>query len=201
MSTPLNYQIRLAPNILSRAKIILGSLLILTVILLIAGTYQGVQSGDFDKALVKPFREFGANLDKTINETPVPIPTPNITLAPVSTSTTSSTSTSTTKVIINQTTPVIQNCIKMNIREGEFASNKCYSQTDYEDLQYYLGRYSSAKLDLSAAEGFLKIDCGAAQTFEVKKADCTKDQQDRTAAEAELSKYRGIIQGIIAKGR
>ncbi len=47
----------------------------------------------------------------------------------------------------------------------------------------------------------MKIDCGAAQTFEVKKADCEKDKQDKAAAEAEVNNYRGIIQGIIAKGR
>lgn len=97
--------------------------------------------------------------------------------------------------------PKLSNCIRVNIREGEFASNKCYSQQDYDDLQYYLVRYSDAKFDLSSAEGFMKIDCGAAKTFEVKKNDCEEDQRNKATAERDINKYRGIIQGIITKGK
>ncbi|OGE26692.1 hypothetical protein A3C26_01000 [Candidatus Daviesbacteria bacterium RIFCSPHIGHO2_02_FULL_39_12] len=191
------YKIGLRPKILSRARLILGSLLLLLTVVTIAGVHQGVTSGDFDRVLLKPFREFAAGFEKATQPSPTPTPTPkprttpSPTAAPVKKS----------APAVQQTQPVYSNCIRKNIREGEFASNKCYSQQDYEDLQYYLGRYETAKLNLSSAEGFLKIDCGAAQTFEVKKADCEKDKQDKAAAEAEVNNYRGIIQGIIAKGK
>lgn len=146
--------------------------------------------------LLKPFRQFGEDFDKTVNATPAPLPS-------LTTVTPSPTPIPTAKPVKTYTPPqpVVPNCIRKNIREGEFASNKCYSEQDYEDLQYFLGRFESAKLNLSSAEGFEKIDCGAAQTFEVKKADCEKDKQDKAAAEAEVNKYRGIIQGIITKGQ
>lgn len=190
MSRQSPYKTGLGSQILSRARLILGSLLLLLTVLTVAGLHQGVTSGDFKKFLSQSF--------KTLTPTPAPIFSPPP--APAS-PTPSPAVKKTVPPVQPPAAPVLSNCIKANIREGEFASNKCYSQQDYEDLNYYLGRYASAKFDLSSAEGFMKIDCGAAQTFEVKKADCEKDQQDKAAGEAEVAKYRNIIQGIIAKGR
>lgn len=194
MSSESPYKIGVGPKILGRASFILGLLLFLLILFTIAGIHQGVASGDFDRVFLKPFREFAVNLEKAAQPLPTPTfsPLPTFSLSPTPTA---------KPVPIQYTQPAVSNCIRANIREGEFASNKCYSQQDYEDLQYYLGRYQSAKLDLSSAEGFMRIDCEAAKTFEVKKSDCEKDQQDKATAEAGVNKYRGIIQGIIAKGK
>lgn len=199
MSTP-RYSVGLTSKVLTRARKILGFLLLLLVVLIVAGIHQGVVSKDFDKIFIQPFRQFAVDLEKAAE--PTATLTPLSTPLPIQTAVPLKQVVPTPKPAVKQQTqPVVANCIRKNIREGEFASNKCYSQQDYEDLQYYLGRYSDAKFDLSSAEGFLKIDCGAAQTFEVKKADCEKDKQDKSAAEAEITKYINIIQGIIAKGR
>lgn len=199
MSTP-RYSVGLTSKVLTRARKILGCLLLLLVVFIIAGIHQGVVSKDFDKVFIQPFRQFAVDLEKAAE--PAPTLTPLSTPLPIPTATPLKQVVSTPKPVVKQQIqPIVTNCIRLNIREGEFASNKCYPQQDYEDLQYYLGRYSDAKFNLRSAEGFLKIDCGAAQTFEVKKADCEKDQQDKTAAETDINKYRNIIQGIIAKGR
>lgn len=194
MSSESPYKIGLGPKVLGRARFILGFLLFFLIFFTIAGIHQGVASGDFDRIFLKPFKEFAADLEKAAQPLPTPTFSPLPTFSPSPTPTTK-------PAPIQYTQPVVSNCIRANIREGEFASNKCYSQQDYEDLQYYLGAYQSAKLDLSSAEGFMKIDCGAAKTFEVKKSDCEKDQQDKSTAEGEVNRYRGIIQGIIAKGK
>lgn len=194
MSSESPYKIGLRPKVLGRARFILGFLLFLLILFIIFGIHQGVASGDFDRVFLKPFKEFAVNFEKAMQPLPTPTFSPLPTFLPSPTPTKK-------PIPIQYTQPVVPNCIRANIREGEFASNKCYSQQDYEDLQYYLGRYQSAKLDLSSAEGFTRIDCEAAKTFEVKKSDCEKDQQDKATAEAEINKYRGIIQGIIGKGR
>lgn len=205
MSLKSSYKIGLGPKILGRAKIILGSLLAFALILIIAGLQIGISSEYLNQVLIQPFREFGTDLEKAINATPAPTPTPLALPSPTSSSSTTSTSTSTTKVIINQTTPVVQktqpvarNCINKNIREGEFASNKCYAQADYEDLQYYLDRFNSATFNLDSAVATMRITCSGSDFF---KDSCERDKQKKGQAESDISKYRGIIQGIIAKGR
>lgn len=198
-----HHKIGLGPKILSRARLVLGLLLGLTVILIIAGIYQGIQSGEFEKVFVKPFKQFAADFKKAMESTPAP--SPLATLTPLPTSASKSSSTSTTKVIINQTIPqapksqpVTPSCIRKNIREGEFAGNKCYSQQDYEDLEYYLGRFNSAVFSLESAEASMRITCSGSDFF---KDSCERDKQKKGQAESDISKYRSIIQGIIAKGK
>lgn len=186
-------QIGLGPKILSRARLILGSLLLLLTVVTIAGVHQGVTSGDFDKVLLKPFREFAADFEKATQPSPTPTPTPRP-------STTPSPSPAPVKksAPVQQTQPVVSNCIRRNIREGEFAGNKCYSQQDYEDLEYYLQRYNSAVFSLDGAEASMRITCSGSDFF---KDSCERDKQQKSQAEADIQKYKGIIQGIIAKGR
>lgn len=187
------YKIGLGPKVLSRAKVVLGSLLLLLTISTIAGVYQGVVSGDFDRIFIKPFREFGSDLEKAVNP-PVATssailrsPSPKPTALPVKKYTPG-----------QQTQPVYTNCIRKNIREGEFASNKCYSQQDYGDLMYYLQRFNSSVFKLEGAEASMRITCSGSDFF---KDSCERDKQQKSQAEADINKYRGIIQGIIAKGK
>jgi len=193
------YKIGLEPKILSKAKLILGSLLLALIIITIVGIHQGVASGDFDKILLKPFRKLFTDSERAIEPLPTPIPTPKLSATP--SPTTASVKKSAPTVQQNQ--PVNANCIRKNIREGEFASDKCYLQQDYEDLQYYLGQYQTAQLNLSAAEGSMRIPCNCRvpQECEFFKDSCESDKQQKIQAEADLNNYRSIIQGIIAKGK
>lgn len=194
------YKVGLESKTLRRAKIIFGSSLPLLTILLLAGINQGITSGELNKVFIKPFKQFATDLQEVIKETPAPTPLSVPTPSPAS---------STTKVIINQTIPqtpirqpAISNCIRRNIREGEFSSNKCYSQQDYEDLEYYLDRFRSAASSLAGAEASIRITCeGSDFSKDFFKDSCSRDQQTKSQAETDISKYRSIIQGIITKGR
>lgn len=195
------YKIGLGPKILDRARLILGSLLLVLTIIIIAGIHQGVVSGDFDRFLLKPFREFAADFEKAAQPTPTPTPTPKPSTTPSPTAVPTSVKKSTPAA--GQSQPVYSNCIRKNIREGEFASNKCYSEADYEDLNYYLQRYDSAKFSLSSAEGSMRITCNCRvqQECDFFKDSCERDKQQKSQAEADINNYRGIIQGIIARGK
>ncbi|MBU1000398.1 hypothetical protein KKE78_03325 [Patescibacteria group bacterium] len=194
------YKIGLGPKTLSRARRILGSLLLLLTVVIVAGIHQGVASGDFDKVLFKPFREFGSDFEKAVNSPPSPVASPSATLR---SSDPSSTPFVKKTVPPQQTKPVVASCIRKNIREGEFASNKCYSQQDFEDLQYYLQRYNSAVFDLQAANGSMRITCNCRvqQECDFFKQSCEDDKNKKTQAESDIEKYKGIIQGIIARGK
>lgn len=197
MSTP-RYSVGLTSKILTRARKILGCLLLLLVLFIIAGIHQGVVSKDFDKVFIQPFRQFAVDLEKaaepTATLTPLSTPLPIQTAAPLK-----QVVPTPKPAVKQQTRPVVANCIGKNIREGEFASNKCYLQADYEDLQYYLGRYNNSVFDRDSAVSFMGITCGGRS--EMFQQDCEKQKARKAEAEANMDKYRGIIQGIIAKGR
>ncbi|MBI2330415.1 hypothetical protein HYU94_03415 [Candidatus Daviesbacteria bacterium] len=188
------HKIGLGSKILARARLVFGILLSFAVILTIAGVYQGIKSGEFNKVFIKPFKQFAADFKKAVEETPTPSPAPS----------SNSTSTSTTKVIINQTVPqapqrqpVVSNCIIKNIREGEFTSNKCYSQQDYEDLSYYLNQYNSAVGSVSFYETKVRINCSNNDFFKT----CEQDKKEQQTNLDSIPRYKSIIQGIIAKGQ
>ncbi|MBP9817270.1 hypothetical protein KBC75_00750 [Candidatus Shapirobacteria bacterium] len=97
----------------------------------------------------------------------------------------------------------VATCYRINIREGEFASNKCYSKTNYDNLSYYLQRFDSANFDLQSAQGTINITCNCrvAQECEFFKNSCAEAQQKKSNAEANISKYRSTIKTIISTGR
>lgn len=90
------------------------------------------------------------------------------------------------------------NCTRLNIREGEFASNKCYSAQDYDDLVYYLDRYNSAIFIYNGTISSMNITCSGSEFFKDK---CEADKAKKAQAEADIAKYKITIQGIIARGK
>ncbi len=99
--------------------------------------------------------------------------------------------------------PVIQqksvsSCIQYNIREGEFASNKCYLQKDYDDLIYYLNRFSSAVFSYNGAVSSMEITCSGSDFF---KNSCEKDKATKEKAGQDMNAYRATINRIIATGK
>lgn len=187
------YKLGLGPKILGKVRLILGSLLLLLTIITTAGIYHGISSGDFNKVFLKPFKEFGSASEKASKETPTPIATKAATLQ----------SPSPPHSIKKQIQPVVLNCIKKNIREGEFASNKCYLQQDYEDLNYYLQRFDSAVFAKNGAESSMRITCNCRvqQECDFFKDSCEKDKQQKSKAEADIQNYKATIQGIITRGK
>lgn len=81
MATP-RYSVGLGTKVLSRARKILGSLFLLSVVLIIAGVHQGVVSGEFDKVFIQPFKQFAADLEKASIPVPTLAPLPVLSPAP-----------------------------------------------------------------------------------------------------------------------
>lgn len=95
-------------------------------------------------------------------------------------------------------TKTTSNCTDFVIREGIFASDKCYSSKDLADLQYYLQRYNSAVFNQNAAASGSKITCNGSEFF---KDECEEDKKQYDQALKDQEQYKGTIQGIIAKGK
>lgn len=180
------YKIGLGSQVLSRAKIILGSLLLIFLIITIAAIHQGVASGDFNKIFLSLLTEPSLPPSPTL----MPSATPSATLAPIK---------KPAPVVqpAQPAQPVYSNCIRKNIREGEFASNKCYLPQDYEDLDYYLNQYNSAVSSVSFYQTKVNISCGNNDFFKT----CDQDKKEQQANSDNIPRYRSIIQGIIAKGK
>ena len=97
-----------------------------------------------------------------------------------------------------QTVPAAPSCTKYTIREGEFASDKCYAKKDYDDLVYYIQRFDAAAGTYNGAIASMQITCNGSDFIKNK---CEQDKKDKADAEANINNYRGIINGIIAKGK
>jgi len=95
----------------------------------------------------------------------------------------------------NQAKP---SCIQYPIREGEFASNKCYSQQDYNDLIYYLQQFNNSAFSFNGAVASMEITCSGSDFF---KDSCERDKQRKQQAEQDMNQYRAEINAIIAKGQ
>jgi len=93
--------------------------------------------------------------------------------------------------------PAAPSCTRYTIREGEFASDKCYGQKDYNDLVYYLGRFNSSVAFYNGAVSTMRITCNGSDFF---KDSCERDKKQKETSEADMNKYRGIINGIIGRG-
>ena len=175
------------------SSIIPPIILFLIFIAAIYTIYTSIKTEGFTNSFIKPLLQ---QLEKIVPEpstTPVKIKNV-ISLTP------------TLRPTLKPPTPTkkpLPPCYRLNIREGEFASNKCYSKSVYDDLIYYLQRYDSANFDLQSALAFIKISCSChvPQQCESNKASCAEDQQDKAQAETNLNNYRSIILGLIAKGR
>lgn len=96
-------------------------------------------------------------------------------------------------------TPTSVSCIQYKIREGEFASDKCYTKADYNDLMYYLQRYSAVAGAYNGEVAQANITCGGQS--EMFKQSCEESKVAMQEYESEMQNYANTIRGIIAKGR
>lgn len=204
-----HYKVGLGEAMLVRSRVIF--LALIAILILSSGTaiYAGIKNGSLQRNIIEPSKQLMAaigesfkestpsaqpnygtviNINNTtgtntiIKNSPTPLPTQTPTQKPT---------------VIQQPQPIISNCIRKNIREGEFASNKCYSQQDYEDLNYYLSQYNSAVWDVSFYETKVRITCGNNDFHKT----CEQDKKDQQANSDNIPRYRSTIQGIIARGK
>ena len=181
---------KLDSKIQTRSKIIFSVLTLLVFLSLIGTIYAGVKTGKFEQMFISPVRNFFTEAAKEE-------PTPTSVILPSITPTATPSVTQKPTQSVKQTAPAPTNCIRKNIREGEFVSNKCYTETDYEDLNYYLNQYNSAVSSVSFYETKVSISCSNNDFFKT----CEQDKKDQQANLDNIPRYRSIIQGIIAKGK
>lgn len=89
-------------------------------------------------------------------------------------------------------------CTRYQIYEGEFASNKCYTQSDLEELQYYIKRYNSAVFDQNAAARSSEITCTGSDFFKQK---CEDDKKRHAQSLIDQQTYKAKVLELIAKGK
>ncbi|MFZ2152536.1 MAG: hypothetical protein WAV41_00565 [Microgenomates group bacterium] len=162
-----------------------------TIITIAIAAYFYISSGALAQQFLGLFKK---QVDSYITPSISPTGVLKTTSVPSAVATNKPTSTPTKKPVA---------CYRLNIREGEFASNKCYSRTDYDNLYYYLQRLDSAKFDLTAAQNSINITCNCRvpQECEFFKDSCTRDKAQKSQAETNINTYTTTIRSIIGRGR
>jgi len=95
--------------------------------------------------------------------------------------------------------PAAASCKPVNIREGEFASNKCYAPADYDDLIYYIRAFDRAVFDHNGAVGKANVTCqGFTESF---AQSCEEAKATIEKAKGDMDNYRNTINSLIAKGK
>ena len=179
--------------VVNRSATILSILGLLFLIALILFIHTGLKNGDLEKRFIQPLRDFYTDLNQP------PVKSPDLESLPLASQLPSLSPTP--KASISPKKPVaapVAPCTRMNIREGEFSSNKCYSSQDYDDLVYYLNRFNNAVFTLNGANAAMKITCSGSEFF---KQSCEEDTKEKQQAESDIGKYRETVKSIIAKGR
>ncbi|MGI5825888.1 MAG: hypothetical protein ACOX50_00570 [Patescibacteria group bacterium] len=182
----------------SRAGLILSILFLLFLLVLAPTVYLAFATGVVDSKFVKPLQSYWNELNRKPTPTPTPTVTPSPTAKPAIRPTAKPT------LVPKQTAPQTSqsqpsSCTRYKIYEGEFASDKCYSKQDYQDLWYYLGRFNDAVLTYNGAQGAIKVTCnGHSEMF---KQTCEEKKKEAEAAQNDINRYREIINGIIARGK
>jgi hypothetical protein len=136
-----------------------------------------------DQQQVEQLQKQVSDLKQQIN-TQAKVPSPTVTPTPTPT--------------LKPTTAQAPACKELNMREGKFKSDKCYTTKDYNDLVYYVDQYNSAVFDYNAAQNEISVTCNGSSFF---KNDCSSAKSAKDKASSNMSKYTGIINGIIARGK
>jgi len=94
-------------------------------------------------------------------------------------------------------------CYDLEIDEGEFKSDKCYSWDDYVDLRGYLADLRTAELKLHSAESRIDMtcDCDTEQQCEFFKDSCEDAKEDKADAEDDIDRLEGKIETLISRGK
>ncbi len=105
----------------------------------------------------------------------------------------------------SQTTPAKpatgadSSCKKLTISQGEFASDKCYSITDYNELANYIRQFDSNASGYNAAAAQANVTCsGFTDSFKQK---CEQSKVDMQKYQDAMSGFRVAINAVIARGK
>lgn len=124
-----------------------------------------------------------AQLDSTIK-------TDNISLSPEQTLVTSA-----PKAVSNP----VPSCIQYKIREGEFASDKCYSASDLSDLEYNINKLNNAVFEYNGTVNMVNVTCGGfTESF---KQQCEQGKKDLDMYNKQIEEAKAAIRNSIAKGK
>lgn len=92
-------------------------------------------------------------------------------------------------------------CYRVEIKEGEYKSNKCYTRDDYTELKNYIWQIDKNTMELESAERRIEMTCEAdsEQAREFFKDSCEDAQEDKKEAEDNIEKYQNKIKDIVLK--
>lgn len=94
---------------------------------------------------------------------------------------------------------VSASCKTLQIPSGEFASNKCYLNSDYNELNGYLNSFNTAAFNYNSAASQANVTCGGfTDSFKQK---CEQSKKDMEAAKASMEGFRNAINAVIARGK
>lgn len=90
-------------------------------------------------------------------------------------------------------------CIQYKIREGEFASDKCYSSSDLSDLEYQINKLNTAVFNYNGTVNQVNVTCnGFTESF---KQECEQGKKDLERYNKDIEDAKNAIRASIAKGR
>lgn len=107
------------------------------------------------------------------------------------------------------TKPVIQaepqeerKCYRVEIEEGEFESNKCYTWEDHGKLTNYLFELEKNRSMRDSAERRIEMTCEAdtESAREFFKDSCEDAREDKEEAEDKIGEYKNKIKEMLSKG-
>lgn len=121
-------------------------------------------------------------------------------LATQKTNSTSKATSSSSTTVTQTPTPSTpkESCITYKIYEGDFKSEKCYTNKDYRDLTYYLSQYNSYAFQYNSASSTAEMTCDGSDFFK-KSCEDAEDRMDE--AEDKMGDYKSKIKAIIARGK
>lgn len=107
------------------------------------------------------------------------------------------------------TKPVLQpepeeerKCYRVEIEEGEFKSNKCYTWDDHIKLEDYIWELNKNRNLLESAERRYEMTCEAdtEQAREFFEDSCEDAKEDKEEAKENIDKYKDKIRDMLSKG-
>ncbi len=186
---------QLTPNPAAAILPVVFVILLISALLFLAFSTKVWDLSGYFKSIQNQLESFSALLNDS--------PSPTAALLPIATMAPTTPTSTKPKATSTPTHKPVEVCYRLNIREGEFASNKCYSKTNYDNLIYYLQRFDSANFDLQTAQGSISITCNCRnqQECDFFKDNCSQAQQQKSQAESNITKYRSMIKSIISQGK
>lgn len=90
-------------------------------------------------------------------------------------------------------------CKQLTISQGEFASNKCYSTSDYNELSNYIRQFDTNAFNYNGAVAQANVTCnGFTESF---KQQCEQSKADMKKYEEAMNGFRVAINAVIARGK